>query len=147
MVEKLQSYTDNAAYFDFETTQPALNTNAKEFVPASMSAIKKAVVDDVSILSRYQKQSTPAAVDLHRMQEVELKKTQSSQSTTAHYWIYWSKNLFTYILQFFEVSHHIPKKLRLASTRTRGAVLDSIPLMRRQVAKNAPYDIQKVIHQ
>ena len=97
MIEKL--------YYSFDPQ--AMNTNAKEFVPACRSQIKKAVVDDLSILSRYQKKSQSNVLDEPRMQEKELKRNHLNSQVA--YWIYWSKNLFTYILQFFEPSHRILK--------------------------------------
>ena len=117
MVEKLYLFRKQDYYRSqgndvknrmFDSFDPqALNTNAKEFMPACMSQVKKAVVDDPSILSRYQKKSQSNVLDEPRMQEIELKRNHSNSQVA--YWIYWSKNLFTYILQFFEPSHRILK--------------------------------------
>ena len=134
MVESCQQSSNNTAQKWRLPAGPgnSMNINAKEFTP---STFQLPVKPSYPILRPI---ITRSVADTF-LESYELKKTSSGNSSS--YWIYWSKNLFTNIINFFAPSEKIFKRLLLVSTRMRGAVLDSIPRLRLQIAETAPDNI------
>ena len=60
-------------------------------------------------------------------------------------WVYWSKNLLTNIVVFFDIQERIIYRLLCTSTRMRGAVLCLVPRIKQETYKAAPERIQRAM--